>query len=126
MAKGSREERADMVQAGVDELGMGSIIEDFPGNLYVKGADGRWWLLSIDLGTSPVNVARLGTLEVVREVGRNVLSGMEVGTVITFDDGDVAVLKDEDCWRVAGSAADYSSDQMNNYIFDKDSVKVLA
>lgn len=111
----------------IDALGAGSIVETEGGRLYTKDRWGDWWKLSIAMGSSPFKkLDYLKTGRVLREAKHSFLEDFPVGSVITFDKGDVAVRHREDFWEVAGSSREYTSEQLETFIFDKSSVKVLS
>lgn len=111
----------------IDALGAGSIVETEGGLLYTKDRFGDWWKLTIAMGSSPFKkLDYLKTGRVLREVKHSFLEDFPVGSVITFDKGDVAVRHREDFWKVAGSDAEYTFDNLDHYILDKNTIKELS
>lgn len=110
----------------VENMGVGSLLW-VDGLAYaMKCAEGQWRFL--DPGQvyfTDEEVSGWSEVEVVREVDHSFLEDFPVGSVITFDKGDVAVRHREDFWEVAGSSREYTFEQLETFIFDKSSVKEL-
>lgn len=108
------------------ELGVGSLLW-VDGLAYaMKSEDEKWQFLGPQgPAFNDSEVSDWVDVEVIREVKYDYLRGFPVGSVIEFDGGHVAVRHREDFWQVAGRSVEYTFEELDNYISDKNTVRKL-
>lgn len=107
-------------------LGEGSIVMNEAGRMFMKMNGGTWWRMQIVSGSAPVNIDNLGKLTLLHKAEHNPLEGLKKGSIITFGDGEVAVKRRVDFWKIPGSVYEFTDEELlSSVISDPTSVEVL-
>lgn len=114
----------------LEKLGPGSIVKTYDGELYMKSATTGTWHHLAEATHMVNNLRDLYTGELIHEVGRKgPLDDFVKGDVISFEGwGGVRIAARHriDFWTLTGSKFEWTTEELEEVITDKDSVKKVG
>lgn len=108
----------------LDKLGVGSIVE-VNGILCKKRVDG-WVVLEESV---PAYMGGATDYKVVASVKKGPLDDFVEGDIISFESSygvRVATKLRDDFWQITGSAAEWTTDELDSLVLDEDSVRKVG